>query len=108
MKKTASTLSAASIGFHIIVEAKRVNDFLQSQEDTEVTHLIQSKIDFLNSNPDIASGWRGSGNESGGTTKSLLEIFNDFRARVDKIYEDQISYCNRHPENPAVRIYFLY
>jgi hypothetical protein len=98
MQKTACTLSAPAIGYHIIVESIRVAEFLASLESTEISRRIQQRVDYLNRNNELCMNWRGKGQEQSGQTKSLIEIFDRFRIAVDDIHQRQVTLCNNSLE----------
>jgi len=97
MRKTAHTTTAAALGFHIIVEAKRTANFLVNSEASACTAMIQTRSQYLTENPGFCTSWSGTL-----TDKNLQEIFNDFRVNVDKFDDMQADLARSSQQVPMV------
>ena len=81
LRHTPCSMTVTSVGYHVIMEAIRVHDFLHTLDTSNM--LLQERMQYLADNPSLSRGWRGTGHERKRSTKTLPEIFKNFKKFVD-------------------------
>jgi hypothetical protein len=89
LRRTAHSKVVASIGYHFIIQAKKVDEFIAGVDPACLTRTMRDRLTFLQTNALLNRTWRGSGYEAKRSTKTLLDIYEVFRQRVERMERRQ-------------------